>query len=162
MCISHDFYCYGGYFFLQDSRSGKLALLIVEVPSDLPILLVPIPPTIVPSWNRRIDNYGYGIFCFANKNMEDNDTLLIFHDDNPCILKEIKSFLETNRYEIHFKWAIINSLLWIISKIKGRMVITLLNYIYITYHSIESSWTNYYHFQSCKLNWVGQLFLFSK
>jgi hypothetical protein len=87
---------------------------------------------------------------------------LFFHDDNPCILKEIKSFLKTNRYEIHFKWAIINSLLWMISEIKGKMVISLLNCIYITYHSIESSWTNYYHFQSCKINWVGQLFLFVK
>jgi hypothetical protein len=63
---------------LQYSRSGKLALLIVEVPSNLPVLLVPMLPTIVPSWNRHIDNYVYGIFGFANKNMEDNDALLIF------------------------------------------------------------------------------------
>jgi len=54
---------------LQDSRSGKLALFIAKVPSDLPILLVSIPPTIVPSWNRHIDNYVYGIFCFTNKYM---------------------------------------------------------------------------------------------
>jgi hypothetical protein len=57
--------------------------------------------------------------------MEENDIILIFHDDNPHILKEIKSFLETNGYEIHFKWAIINFLPRMSNKIKGKVVFTL-------------------------------------
>ncbi len=75
--------------------------------------------------------------------MEDNGRILIFHDDNPHVLKEIKS-LKTNGYEIHFKWAIINSLQRMNNKIKGKMVIPLLNYIHITYDSIESYWINSY------------------
>jgi len=38
----------------------------------------------------------HGIFGFANKYMEENGVVLIFHDDDPHILKEIKSFLKTN------------------------------------------------------------------
>jgi hypothetical protein len=88
---------------LQDSKTRKLVLLIVEVPSNLRVLLVSKPPTIVPFWNHHIDNYVYGIFGFANKYMEENGTIFIFHDDDPHILKEIESFLEMNGYEIHFK-----------------------------------------------------------
>jgi len=33
---------------------------------------------------------------------------------------------------------------------------------YIIYHSIESSWTNSYYSQYCKLEWVGRLFLLAK
>jgi hypothetical protein len=76
------------------------------------------------------------LFGFANKYMEENGVVFIFHDDNPHILKEIKSFLETNGYEIHFRWAIINFLPWMNNEVKGKMVIPLLNCIYITYHSI--------------------------
>jgi hypothetical protein len=43
----------------------------------------------------------YDIFGFANKYMERNGVVIIFHDDNPRVLKEIKSFLDTNGYEIH-------------------------------------------------------------
>ncbi len=94
--------------------------------------------------------------------MENNSTLLIFHYDDPRIMKEIKSFLEMNGHEIHFKWVVINSLLWMISKIKGKVVIPLLNCIYINYHSIESSWINSYCFQSCGLDLARKLFLFTK
>jgi hypothetical protein len=52
---------------LHYSTIGKPTLFIVKVPSDLPIPLVSIPPTIVPSWNYHIDNYVYDIFGFANK-----------------------------------------------------------------------------------------------
>jgi len=105
----------------------------------LPIPLVSIPPTIVPWWNYHIDNYYvYGIFGFAKKYMERNGAFFIFHDDDLCIFKEIKSFLDTNGYEIHFKWAVINYLLYMSNKIKGKMVIPQLNCIYITYNSIKS------------------------
>jgi hypothetical protein len=42
---------------LHDFTIGKPTLFIAKVPLDLPIPLVSIPPTIVPSWNYHIDNY---------------------------------------------------------------------------------------------------------
>jgi hypothetical protein len=50
----------------------------------------------------------YGIFGFAN-NFVDNGAILIFHDDDPYILKETKS-LETNGYGIHSRWVVISTL----------------------------------------------------
>ncbi len=139
-------------FTLQDSTIGRRALFIAKVLSNLLVLLVSIPPIVVPSWNHHIHNYVYEIFGFANKCMENNGTILIFHDDNVRILKKIKSFLDTNGYEIHFKWAVINFLLQMSNGIKRKMVIPLLNCIYITYYSIELYWTNSYHSLSCRLN----------
>jgi hypothetical protein len=137
---------------LQDFTTCKPTLLIVEVPSNLPGLLISIPSIIVPSYNHHIDNYVYKIFGFANKYMENNSANLIFHGDDPHILKEIKSFLKINGYENHFRWAIINFLPWMSNEIKGKMVIPLLNCIYITYHSIESYWTNSSYSQCCRLD----------
>jgi hypothetical protein len=62
----------------------------------------------------------YEIFGFANKYMEKNGATLIFHDEHPRVLKEIKSFLKRNGNEIHFRWAVINSLLWMSNRIKGK------------------------------------------
>jgi hypothetical protein len=88
---------------LHDSTTSKPTFLIIEVPLDLPIPFVYIPPTTIPSRNYHINNYVYGIFGFVNKYMEKNGTIHIFHDDDPHVFKEIKSS-ETNGYEIHLKW----------------------------------------------------------
>jgi len=137
---------------LEDFTTIKHVLFIVKIPSNLSIFLVLIPPIAIPSWNHHIDNYVYEIFGFTNKYMERNSAVLIFHDDDLCVFKEIKSFLDTNGYQIQFKWVVINSLLWMNYRIKGKMVIPLLYGIYITYHSIELYWTNSYHSLSCRLD----------
>ncbi len=46
---------------LQDSTIGKHVLLIIKIPSNLLIPLVSIPLTVVPSWNRHINNYVYSV-----------------------------------------------------------------------------------------------------
>ncbi len=137
---------------LQDFGGGKFVLLIVKVLSNLPVPLVSTTTTIVPFWNCHIDNYAYKIFGFANKYLADNGAILLFHDDDTHIQKEIKFILETNGYEIHSKWAIINTLPQMNSEIKGKMVIPLFICIYITLHFQESSWTNFFHSPPCRLD----------
>ncbi len=95
---------------VQEYRCGMPTFLIVEVPSNLSIPFMSKPTNIVAFWNRHINNYIYGVFGFANKYLCDNGAIVVFHDDDPCVLKEIKSYLETNEYEIHSRWAIINIL----------------------------------------------------
>jgi hypothetical protein len=73
---------------LKDTITGKHDLFISKVPSNLPIPLVSIPPINVPSSNRHIDNYVHGIFGFVNNCMEKNGVVLIFHDDDPHILRK--------------------------------------------------------------------------
>ncbi len=52
----------------------------------------------------------YGIFGFANKYLRPNDVVVVFHDDDPHVLKEIKSYLEGNGYEIWLRWVVINTM----------------------------------------------------
>jgi hypothetical protein len=42
----------------------------------------------------------YRVFSFANKDLHFNNAIVVFHDDDPYVLKEIKSSLEGNGYEI--------------------------------------------------------------
>ncbi len=52
----------------------------------------------------------YGVFGFVNKYLHVDGAVVVFHDDDPHVLKEIESYLEGNGYEIWSRWAIINAL----------------------------------------------------
>ncbi len=97
-------------------------LLIVEVPSNLPIPLVSKHTSNVPFWSWHIENYVYGIFGFVNKYLYLDDVVVVFHDDDPRVLKEIKSYIEGNRYAIWSKWVVINIVPWMNSELWGKMV----------------------------------------
>ncbi len=67
-------------------------------------------------------NYVYSIYGFANKYLHDFGVMVFFHDDDPLVFEEIKLFLKNNGYEIHSRWAIINTLLHMRFDIRGKMV----------------------------------------
>ncbi len=75
----------------------------------------------------------YGIFGFVNKYLHDNSVIVVFHDDDPHVLKEIKSYLETNGYEIHSRWVVINTLAQMNNELKGKLV----SFTYILLKSIS-------------------------
>jgi hypothetical protein len=52
----------------------------------------------------------YGVFGFANKYLCVDGVVVVFHDDDPYVLKEIKSYLEGNGYEIWSRWVVITTL----------------------------------------------------
>jgi hypothetical protein len=97
-------------YYVQESRYGIPTLLITKFPYNLLIPLVSKHTINVPFWNREIDNYVYGVFGFANKYLHADGAIVVFNDDDPRVLKEIKSYLEGNGYEIWSRWAIINVL----------------------------------------------------
>ncbi len=53
---------------------------------------------LLESTNKELNVYG--VFGFTNKYLHPNDAIVEFHDDDPHVLKEIKSYLEGNGYEI--------------------------------------------------------------
>jgi len=57
-----------------------------------------------------------------NKYLYDDGAIIIFHDDDLRVLKEIRSFLENNEYEMHSRWVGINTLSCMSSKAKGKKV----------------------------------------
>ncbi len=107
---------------VQDSRYGMPILFITEVPSNLSVPLVSKHNIDVLFWNRHIDNYVYGVFGFANKYLCPNGVVVVFHDDDPHVLKEIKSYLEGNGYEIWSKWVVINILPQMNCELRRKMV----------------------------------------
>jgi hypothetical protein len=68
-----------------------------------------------------------------------------------CVLKEIKSFVETTKYEIHSKWVVINTLPQMNNEIKGKLVIPIFIYLYITFHFKQSSFIKFFHSPPCRL-----------
>ncbi len=52
---------------LQDSPSNMPTLVVVAVPSNLLVPLVFEPPSFVTLWNKKVENYIYFVFGFANK-----------------------------------------------------------------------------------------------
>jgi hypothetical protein len=93
---------------VQVSRYGMLTLFIAEVPSNLPVPLVSEHMIDVPFWNQHIKNYVYGVFGFVNKYFHPDNVVVVFHVDDLCVLKEIKSYLERNGYKIQLRWVVIN------------------------------------------------------
>jgi hypothetical protein len=61
-------------------------------------------------------------FGFVNKYFRPDGAVVVFHHHDPCMLKEIKSYLEGNGYEIQLKWAVINILPQMNNELWGKMV----------------------------------------
>jgi hypothetical protein len=57
-----------------------------------------------------VEDYVVFVFDFGNKLLVINGVVLLFHLDNLCVLREIKSYLECYSFQIWMKWAIANSL----------------------------------------------------
>jgi hypothetical protein len=68
-----------------------------------------------------------------------------------CVLKEIKFFLESTGYEIHSKWIVINTLPQMNNEIKGKLVIPIFIYFYITFHFKQSFFIKFFHSPPCRL-----------
>jgi hypothetical protein len=94
----------------------------------------------------------YNVVGFTNKYLVDNGVVFNFHDDVSYIMKEIKSFLETNGYDNHLKWDVINTLPWMSSEIKGKMVTPLLICVYITFQSRYSYANNFFLSPPCRFD----------
>ncbi len=61
-------------------------------------------------WNMWIDNHIVSIFDFIKKIMASDGVILLFHLDDFCVRKEIKSCLESYNFKIHMKCAVVNFL----------------------------------------------------
>jgi hypothetical protein len=76
----------------------------------------------VPFWNQHIVNYVFWVFGFANKYLRLDGLVVVFHHHDPCVLKEIKSYLEGNGYEIQLRWVVSNILPQMNNELLRKMV----------------------------------------
>jgi hypothetical protein len=57
----------------------------------------------------HVDNFIEFVVLFANRFMFDRRALIIMYVNDPCMLKEIHSFLESYQLKVHMKWIVVNS-----------------------------------------------------
>jgi hypothetical protein len=95
---------------LQATLKGKVSLVLANVPWDLLVPFVLTSPTKIPVYNRLVEDYVVFVFYFVDKFLTTNGAILFFHPNDLCVLKEMKSYLESYSFQIRVKWAIVNSL----------------------------------------------------
>jgi hypothetical protein len=61
---------------------NKVDLVLVDVPSNLPILHVSEPLSFIPPWNMRMDNFIKSIVFFTDRFLSDRGVTIIMHADD--------------------------------------------------------------------------------
>jgi hypothetical protein len=79
---------------------GKVQLVIANVLGNLYVLFVSNSLSNIPAWNWKVDEYIVAIFDFTNKFSTFDGAVLLFHQDDFKILKEVKSYLESYGFYI--------------------------------------------------------------
>lgn len=71
--------------------------------------LVSTFPIDIPIWNKWVDDHIISIFDFVDKFRVSDEVILLFHLDDPWIIKEIKSYLESYSFHICMEWVVLTS-----------------------------------------------------
>jgi hypothetical protein len=101
--------CLVNNFVFQVLFDNKVNLVITSVPSNLPISHVFESVSLIPPWNKRVDNFMRSTMFFANKFLSKKRAVIIMHVDDPWVLKEIRSLLDSYQLKVRMKWFIVNS-----------------------------------------------------
>jgi len=67
------------------------------------------PVSLIPLWNKWMDNFIESIMFFTNKFLSSRGAIIIMHVDDLQRLKEICSFLESYHMKVCMKWFVVNS-----------------------------------------------------
>jgi hypothetical protein len=78
---------------VQINPENKVNLVLVDVFGKLLILLA-FSSIDIRLWNKWDEDYIVSIFNFVNKFLTLNGVVLLYHFDDPFMLKEIQSYLE--------------------------------------------------------------------
>jgi hypothetical protein len=89
---------------------------------DLLIPHVSNPLGVTLSWNVKVQNYVVSIFGFTKKFLVSHRFVLLFHDDDFQMLREIKSYLETYGFKIQSNFFLVNFLKQMNPKFKEKKV----------------------------------------
>jgi hypothetical protein len=57
----------------------------------------------------RVDNFIESVVVFVNRFLSDKGAIIIMYVDDPHMLKEVCSFLESYQLKVHMKWIVVNS-----------------------------------------------------
>jgi hypothetical protein len=94
----------------NQGTTGKVDLMIVDIPEGLPVPMVSSPPTSVPEWNSNDKNFLAMVFDFGSSLVHDNGVLLLFHNNDLKLRADIRGSAKAYHFKILKEWTGINRL----------------------------------------------------
>jgi hypothetical protein len=67
------------------------------------------PFSFILLWNKQVYNFTESIVYFADRFLFDKGAVISMDVDDPQVLKEIRSFLESYQMKVCMKWLVVNS-----------------------------------------------------
>jgi hypothetical protein len=96
-------------FVFHVSSKNKVDLVIVYVPSNLLLIHVFEPFSLILLWNKQVYNFTESIVYFVSKFLFDKGVVITMDADHMQVLKEICSFLESYQMKVCMEWFVVNS-----------------------------------------------------
>jgi hypothetical protein len=91
------------------SYKNKVDIVLADVPSNFLIPHIFESFSFIPPWNMRVDNFIESVVVFVNRFLSDKGAIIIMYVDDPHMLKEVCSFLESYQLKVHMKLIVVNS-----------------------------------------------------
>lgn len=89
---------------MESNIRPAIDLLIADVPENLSVPGISVPPFSIPSWNMRQESYFHDIFEVADDNVHDDGAFLLFFPDNNDLRMEIAGFCQTYHFKVYKDW----------------------------------------------------------
>ncbi len=94
---------------MQVNPKDKANLVLIDDLGNVHVPLVSFNSPEIPLWNKQGEDWIISIFDFIENFLTFDGAMFFFHLNDPLVLKEIRSYLESYSFQICVKWAIVNS-----------------------------------------------------
>ena len=93
----------------QEDHLG-VDLIIADIPENLPVPSVSVPPTSIPPWNSRYKDYLYDIFHFADEFLQKDGAICLIYNTDQKLAKDIEEEAANGGYVLFKDWWGVNVL----------------------------------------------------
>ena len=85
-------------------------MIIADIPENLPVPSVSVPPTSIPPWNSRYKDYLYDIFHFADEFLQKDGAICLIYNTDQKLAKDIEEEAANGGYVLFKDWWGVNVL----------------------------------------------------
>jgi hypothetical protein len=98
-------------------------LVIIDIPDNLTVSNISMANGEVPTWNVEKATFLNTIFYFTNTHLQNDDAILLFHEDSSKLRTALKGFFKVYHFKMHKEWMGVNWLRMTRAKEGGKTVI---------------------------------------
>ena len=88
----------------KHGTTGRVDLMIVDIPEGLPVPTVSSPRISIPKWNSDDKNFMAMVFDIGSSFVHDNGVLLLFHKDDLKLRGDIRGYSKAYYFTILKEW----------------------------------------------------------